>query len=60
LHKASGPLEVDPPAGLSFCNLRPSTLETGSGYEILGNSVNLCVISLLIIEKLKNMVWTDM
>jgi len=35
LHKASTPLEVDPPAGLSFHNLGPSTLETGSGYEIL-------------------------
>jgi len=60
LHKASAPLEVDPPAGLTFYNRGPSTLETGSGYEILGNSLNLCVISLLIIEKLKNMMLTDM
>jgi len=60
LHKASAPLEVDPPAGLSFHNLGPSTLETGSGYEILGNWMNLCVIGLLIMEKLKNMVLTYM
>ncbi|GFG35178.1 hypothetical protein Cfor_12754 [Coptotermes formosanus] len=35
LHQASPPLEVDPPAGLTFHNLGPSTLETGRGYEIL-------------------------
>jgi hypothetical protein len=60
LHKASAPLDVDPPAGLSFHNLGPSTLETGSGYEILGNLINLYVISWLITEKLKNMVLTYM
>jgi hypothetical protein len=38
---------VDPPAGLTFHNLGPSMLETGSGYEILGNSMNLYDISLL-------------
>ncbi|PNF30196.1 hypothetical protein B7P43_G08420 [Cryptotermes secundus] len=34
LHTGSSSLEVDPPAGLRFCNLQPLSFGLGNGYEV--------------------------
>lgn len=34
LHTESSSLEIDPPAGLRFCNLQPLSFGLGNGYEV--------------------------